>query len=171
MSQREGLQDFAMSVQDFWWKICNYGYDFFFWTGRLSWSLDPEHGTLEDLPLYLFLFFPTNLNLRCLALGIGEMEGGRRYLRWLDDIQSIKYLLRLKCCSKELCLIHEFKTQLLRWISSKWGSPPETCCGVWGLRAEVALVVRLFPEKNWHQCACDRPPNTKYMFPNTKNRF
>ena len=48
MSQREGLQDFAMSVQDLRWKICNYGYDFFLRTGRLSWSFDPELGTLED---------------------------------------------------------------------------------------------------------------------------
>ena len=37
-----------MSVQVLWWKICNYGYDFFLRTGRLSWSFDPELGTLED---------------------------------------------------------------------------------------------------------------------------
>ena len=37
-----------MSVQDFRWKICNYGYDFFLRTERLSRSFDPELGTPQD---------------------------------------------------------------------------------------------------------------------------
>ena len=37
-----------MSVQDLRWKICNYGYDFFLRTERLSRSFDPELGTPQD---------------------------------------------------------------------------------------------------------------------------
>ena len=45
MSYSEGLRDFAESAKDLRWKICNYGYDFYLRTGRLTWSFDPEIGS------------------------------------------------------------------------------------------------------------------------------
>ena len=44
----EGLRDFAESAQDLHWKICNYGYDFYLRTGRLTCSFDPALGSPAD---------------------------------------------------------------------------------------------------------------------------
>ena len=45
MSYSEGLRDFAESAKDLRWKICNYSYDFYLRTGRLTWSFDQEIGS------------------------------------------------------------------------------------------------------------------------------
>ena len=51
----EGLRDFAESAQDLRWKICNYGYDFYLRTGRLTWSFDPENNEFGLFPLTIIM--------------------------------------------------------------------------------------------------------------------
>ena len=54
MNCTPGLEDFADSHQDLRWKVCNYGYDMFLRTGKLSWSFDPEVGTPMDWKKRMF---------------------------------------------------------------------------------------------------------------------